>query len=237
MTVGGHALRAADWSLGGLRLEGYPGPLPALGQAVDLKLSLPFQGFNVGFEAKGEVVRNDPATAMFAVRFAELGAREQEVMRHFIEELVRGSMSDVADTIQRIDLPVTPVSTAPDPNPSDQTPMKRWPVKTVFYSTLYGVLGLFVFSYVGMMAYTNIFRLEVDTAVISAPLVTVQAANEGHIQWTGYKPGDVVKAGDGAASGRQRAGAEHRFGRPRNPHQQGHTRIAAPPAGGGDEPA
>ena len=195
MTVGGHALRAADWSLGGLRLEGYPGPLPALGQAVDLKLSLPFQGFNVGFEAKGEVVRNDPATAMFAVRFAELGAREQEVMRHFIEELVRGSMSDVADTIQRIDLPVTPVSTAPDPNPSDQTPMKRWPVKTVFYSTLYGVLGLFVFSYVGMMAYTNIFRLEVDTAVISAPLVTVQAANEGHIQWTGYKPGDVVKAG------------------------------------------
>ena len=188
-------MRAADWSLGGLRLEGYPGPLPAPGQALDLKLALPFQGFNVSFEAKGEVVRNNPADAMFALKFTELGAREQELMRHFIEELVRGSMSHVADTIQRIDLPLTPVSTAPDPNPKDQTPIQRWPIKTIFYSSLYALIGLFVFSYAGMMAYTNIFRLEVDAAVIAAPLFTVTAANDGHVNWQGYKPGDLVRAG------------------------------------------
>jgi len=195
VTVGGHCLRAADWSLGGLRLEGYPGAIPAPGDDLDLKLSLPFQGFDVSLQAKGEVVRNDPAKGMFALKFTELGNREQELMRHFIEELVRGSMSDVADTIQRIDVPVTPVSTAPDVNPKDVVPVNRWPLKTIFYTALYALLGLFVFSYVGMMAYTNIFRLEVDAAVIAAPLVTVSSPTEGHVLWTGYKPGDLVKAG------------------------------------------
>ena len=195
VTALGHTLRAADWSLGGLRLEDFPDPVPAPGTDLQLKLALPFQGFDVGFDAKGEVVRNDPATGMFALKFTELGEREMEVMRHFIEELVRGSMSDIGDTIQRIDLPVTPVSTAPDVNPKTAVPVSRWPIKTIFYSGLYAVLGLFVFSYIAMMGYTNVFRLEVDTAVISAPLVTVQAPNDGHVMWTQYKPGDVVKAG------------------------------------------
>ncbi len=195
VTYGGETLRAADWSLGGLRLEGFGGAVPAPGAIVDLKLSMPFQGFDVAFAAKGEVVRNDPATGMFALRYTELGEREQELLRHFIEELVRGSMSDVADTIQRIDLPVTPVSTKPDVNPGAVVPVNRWPVKTIFYTALYSVLGLFVFSYIAMLGYTNVFRLEVDSAVISAPLVTVQAPNDGHVMWTSYKPGDVVKAG------------------------------------------
>ena len=195
VTVGEHCLRAADWSLGGLRLEGYPGPLPAPGDDLDLKLALPFQGFDVSLKAKGEVVRTDPSKAMFALKFTELGTREQELMRHFIEELVRGSMSDVADTIQRIDVPVTPVSTAPDVNPKDMVPVGRWPLKTIFYTSLYGFLGLFVFSYVAMMTYSNIFKLEVDSAVIAAPLVTVQSPTEGHVVWTGFKPGDLVSAG------------------------------------------
>ena len=195
VTYAGETLRAADWSLGGLRLEGFGGAVPAPGDFVDLKLSMPFQGFDVAFAARGQVVRNDAEKGMFALRFTELGEREQELMRHFIEELVRGSMSDVADTIQRIDLPVTPVSTKPDVNPGEVVPVNRWPVKTIFFTGLYSVLGLFVFSYIAMLGYTNVFRLEVDSAVISAPMVTVQAPNDGHVMWTSYKPGDVVKAG------------------------------------------
>ena len=156
VTYGGETLRAADWSLGGLRLEGYGGAVPAPGDKIALKLSMPFQGFDVAFAATGEVVRNHPANGMFALRFTELGERELELMRHFIEELVRGSMSDVADTIQRIDLPVTPVSTAPDVNPGAVVPVSRWPLKTIFYTGLYSVLGLFVFSYIAMLGYTNV---------------------------------------------------------------------------------
>ncbi len=112
--VGGHQLRATDWSLGGLRIDGYTGELPMAGAELPFHLTLPFQGFDVSFDIKAEVVRTNPAEKMFAVRYTEIGERERELMQHFIEELVRGSMSDVEDTIQRIDVPVTPARLEPD---------------------------------------------------------------------------------------------------------------------------
>ena len=69
VTCNGERLRAADWSLGGLRLEGFPAAVPDVGTEVALRLTLPFQGFDVSFDIKAEVVRNAPATGMFAVRY------------------------------------------------------------------------------------------------------------------------------------------------------------------------
>jgi multidrug resistance efflux pump len=193
--LGGHSVRAADWSLGGLRVEAWPGAAPAVGQQLALRLSLPFQGFDVAFDVAAEVVRLDPAKRMFAVKYLELGQREAELMRHFIEELVRGSMVEVTDTIQRIDVPITPVSTAPDSSPKDQVKVSRWPLKTILYTAFYLTLGIAVFGYTVVMAWSNIFRMEVQTAVITSPLVTVQAPGDGHVMWTQYKPGDAVRAG------------------------------------------
>lgn len=122
---GEHTLRATDWSLGGLRVDGYPGPLPSPGETLDLHLSLPFQGFDVSFTCQAEVVRNDPGTRMFAVQYTVLGERERELMQHFLEELVRGAMSDVQDTIQRIDVPVTPASLEPSKPRTAAMPLRR----------------------------------------------------------------------------------------------------------------
>ena len=194
---GGHHTRAADWSLGGLRIEKFAGVLPEPGHEIELSLMLPFQGFDVSFTAKAEVVRRDPATQSFAVRFTVIGERERELMQHFIEELVRGSMSDVEDTIQRIDVPVTPASLEPDgPKLVKGTPVKRFPMKTIVMTGLYLVLGMIVFGYAGMLAYTNFYRMEVQTAVISAPVETVTAKADGRIELSHVKPGDQVKAGD-----------------------------------------
>ncbi len=139
VTVDGHRLRATDWSLGGLKIDDYPGEIPSLGAEVLLHLTLPFQGFDVSFDAKSECVRSEPATRIFAVRFTVLGERERELMSHFIEELIRGSMVNVEDTIQRIDVPVTPAALQPDVSPTSQLPIRRWPVKTVVMTTFYGV--------------------------------------------------------------------------------------------------
>ncbi len=192
----GQKFRAADWSLGGLRVEGFPGDLPAIGAELALQLTLPFQGFNVTFDAKAEVVRFDQAARMFAVRFVELGERERELMGHFIEELVRGSMSDVEDTIQRIDVPVTPASLTPDASPVKALPVRRRPTKMIVMSSIYAVLGLIVFGYTALILYSNIYRLEVQTAVIAAPIETVAAQAEGRVLLPGKRPGDRVRAGD-----------------------------------------
>lgn len=195
--VDGHQLRATDWSLGGLRIDGYPGDLPVAGAELAFHLTLPFQGFDVSFDVKGEVVRTNPADKMFAIRFTEIGERERELMQHFIEELVRGSMSEVEDTIQRIDVPVTPARLEPDSKKIPHNmPVRRWPVKTVVMTTVYALAGLVIFGYAGLLAYSNFYRMEIQTAVITAPIEAVTAQGDGQVLLTGLKPGDTVKAGE-----------------------------------------
>ncbi len=195
VTYAGQRLKAFDWSLGGLRVDGLTGELPVVGSEIPLQLTLPFQGFDVTFEVLGEVVRREPEKSLLAVRFKQIGERERELMTHFIDELVRGSMMNVEDTIQRIDVPVTPASLQPDVNPLKKVPVKRWPVKALIMSSIYGVLGIAVFGYTALLSYSNFFRIEVQTAVITAPVETVSAQAEGRITWTAAKPGDDVRAG------------------------------------------
>lgn len=194
----GHAARAADWSLGGLRVENFEGRVPATGTEIPLELTLPFQGFDVRFKVEAEVVRTNPAEGMFAVRFTQIGERERELMQHFIEELIRGSMVDVEDTIQRIDVPVTPASLQPDlPKAQDsQVPVRRWPVKTVVMSGVYLALGVIVFSYAAMLGYANLFRIEVDSAVIAAPVETIVANADGKVELGDIVPGADVRTSD-----------------------------------------
>ena len=195
--VDGTRLRASDWSLGGFRLDGYPGDLPTAGSEKQFHLTLPFQGFDVSFDVKAEIVRAGGETKSVAVRFTEIGERERELMQHFIEELVRGSMSDVEDTIQRIDVPVTPAKLEPDAkNLPSNLPVRRWPVKTLVMTGIYGFAGLVIFGYAGLLGYSNFFRMEIQTAVISAPVERVTAQVDGQVQWAKVKPGDEIKTGD-----------------------------------------
>ncbi len=196
VTIGGHTVRVSDWSLGGLRVDDFPGKLPVKNRKIELHLSLPFQGFEISFSVQSKVVRTDPKSGMFAVQFVDLDERERELMEHFVSEIIRGSMVEVEDTIQRIDVPVTPVSTEPDPNPEREMPSWRRPMRTLFFSAFYIVVGFFVFSYVGLMLYANFYRLEVQSAVISAPIETVRAQFDGRISWTAFRPGDPVRKGD-----------------------------------------
>lgn len=190
-------MRAADWSLGGLRIDNFEGTLPRVGAELSLNLTLPFQGFDVSYTATAEVVRVFPANKSVAVQFIELGERERELMQHFIEELVRGSMSDVEDTIQRIDVPVTPASLEPDNKPIDlNVPVRRMPTKTLVMTGAYLVLGMFIFGYAGVLAYANFFRMEIQTAVITAPVESIESVVDGRITWANYAPGDAVRAGD-----------------------------------------
>jgi len=187
--------RATDWSLGGLRLDQFSGDLPSVDSEVSLTLSLPFQGFEVVYPVRARVVRIVEETSTFAVEFTELGERESNLMEHFIESLIRGSMMPVEDTIQRIDVPVTPVSTQPDANPANQMPVRRWPVKTIVMTGLYMTLGLFIISYVGLMIYANYFRLEVETAVVTIPMETSVTHVDGMVLKVEAKENDAVYAG------------------------------------------
>ena len=73
--IGERVHQASDWSLGGFCIERYRGELPAAHTPLDCTLSLPFQGFNISFEARAEVVWRDEKTRTVGVRFLDMGDR------------------------------------------------------------------------------------------------------------------------------------------------------------------
>ncbi|MEZ5854190.1 MAG: HlyD family efflux transporter periplasmic adaptor subunit [Hyphomicrobiaceae bacterium] len=119
-------------------------------------------------------------------------------MSHFLEELVRGTMVDAEDTIQRIDVPVTPASLEPDKPLSQRhnVPARRWPLKLIVMSSLYAIVGMMILGYTAFLLYSNFYRLEVRTAVISAPVETIVASTDGRLDLAAVKAGDPVRAGD-----------------------------------------
>ena len=192
--INGTSQRVANWSLGGFRIDAFEGDVPAVGQALECSCTLPFQGFSISFKSEAEVIRRHGATS-FAAQFRHLGERERALMAHFVEELVRGSMVPAEDTIQRIDVPITPVSTDPNINPAHGTPVRRRPFRALGLTALHVVLGGLVVGYAATLLYTHFYRMEVETAVISAPLELVAAQGDGRIGQVLVQQGDAVGAG------------------------------------------
>ncbi len=182
--------------LEGLTIPAYPGTLPNTGTTHTLRLTLPFQGFDIGFDTPATVAAGGAFENAVHFEFTDLGARERDLMSHFISELLRGSMVPVDDTIQRIDVPVLPVQTTPDAPPPGLKSAISQPVRAAGMTALYGTVGLLTFGYLGSLFYHAMFKLEVPTATVSAPIETVTAQGEGYATLTALKAGDVVKEGD-----------------------------------------
>jgi multidrug resistance efflux pump len=188
--------KASEWSLEGFRIVG-----PGLSQHANdarqtLHITVPFQGFDVGFDAVCDVTVDPIDADVLVARFVDLGNRERELLSHFVEELLRGSMVSVRDTIQRIDVPVMPASLMPETAPMGLQSRLTATRRSLAMTTLYGLLGLGIFGYLALMLYASIFRMEVQSAMISAPIESVAAQAEGHALWGQFKPGDIVKSGD-----------------------------------------
>ena len=191
----GESLFATNWSLGGLRLDNLPQTLPPVGSVLELKLELPFQGFDIAFDVKARVVRTATETGTIGAQFVELSERANDLMGHFIEDLIRGKMATIEDTICRIDVPVTPISTKPDANPAEDVPVRRWPIKTILMSTFYIIFGVCVFAYLGFLIFSYTTRMEVTSAVVTAPLVHVAMPMDGQIIPLALETGVEVKRG------------------------------------------
>ena len=192
--------RVRDWSLSGFTVDADAGTWPN-GLERSVKVTLPFQGFEVSFDAPIRVVESNPCEGFFAADYVSLGSRERELLRHFLDELVRGSMTDVRDTIHRIDVPVAPLSTMPEPSTADAahsasgSPIARRLSPRVMMGA-YAALGALVFGYLGYLTFSTLFRFEVETAVLSTPADSIAAQGDGFVTLASFRPGDAVKQGD-----------------------------------------
>jgi len=193
----GRRYTAVDWSLGGFNVSSWDrwNDDLKIGDTLPWKFELPFQGFMIAFDVVAVVVRIDPKTDLFACQFVGLDQRQTELMNHFIEQLIRGAMTPLKDTILRIDSPVTPVSTDPRPSPLQQLPVSRYPMRMLMMSLLYVSLGMGLFSLLTMTVYENFLSLKVDTAATSAPLESIVSLMDGRITKVSSRIDEQIAAG------------------------------------------
>lgn len=151
------------------------------GYLFDCIIHVPFQNFDISFKAEA-VVEGYTKYGELRATFMNLGEREESILSFFLEELIRGAMTVIDDVIVHIDRPVELVST--EDNETGQTGVTKtraFSPKLFIMSTLYFLVGLFVLSYVYLLIQDNFFRLEVETAVVNAPLETIYASQDGKI--------------------------------------------------------
>ncbi|NQZ81885.1 MAG: hypothetical protein HRT52_12800 [Colwellia sp.] len=189
-------LPAFDWSLGGLCVGGYQGDWIEVQEKVSLILELPFQGFQISFDVSGVVIRNEQSTQSLFIEFVDLPERSFDLMNHFVDDLIRGKMATIDDTICRIDVPVTPISTSPTPNPTDKIPLHRIPIKTIMMSFFYISLGLFVFGYLALIFYSNLVSMEIATSVVSSRIQTMSMPVDGILKPINLSVGARYKEGE-----------------------------------------
>lgn len=183
LTIDKRHYSAVDWSLGGFRVRDWDrwNDGIKIGDQLSWKFELPFQGFMIAFDVIAEAVRINPETGHFACRFVDLNERQKELMNHFIEQLIRGAMIPLKDTILRIDSPVTPVSTKPNASPVEQLPVSRIPLRMLMMSLFYISLGLGLLGLLTLTLYENFLTLKVDTATTSVPVETIVSLVDGRI--------------------------------------------------------
>jgi len=179
----GQHYTAVDWSLGGFRVsdwDRWDNELKA-GDPLSWKFELPFQGFMIAFDAVATVVRIDSDLRQLACQFKDLDGRQTELMNHFIEQLIRGAMTPLKDTILRIDSPVTPVSTEPNASPLEQLPASRIPTRMIMMSLVYIMFGMGLFSLLLVTVYENLLSLKVNTAATSTSVESIVSLVDGRI--------------------------------------------------------
>lgn len=195
VTINGNEYTAVDWSLGGLRVTDYDQPAKR-GDRISLTLSIPFQGFHVAFDTDADVMRANIDSGDLGLKFVDLTDRARELMAHFLDELIRGSMGTAGDTIRRIDLPVTPTDIERLRDEARKVPVRRQRLRSIVIGTLYIVLGAAVVTYLAFAIYANMLRLEVTSAVLAAPMQTLSAPADGVLVSMGKIENDAALLGE-----------------------------------------
>lgn len=187
--------RTRDWSIGGIGLYINNAKQPKIGREFTLKISLPFQGYDIQFSADTRVVRFDEKARLVGLEFIDLPQRSRDLLAYFSEDLIRGHMGTFEDSICRIDIPVTPISTQPTTGHISDTPVRRLPFKTVFMTLAYVIFGMAIFGYLGLLLYSNFFRLEVKSSVISTEMRIIKMPVDGFINAEDLEVGAQIKVG------------------------------------------
>ena len=191
--VEGKTYKTENWSVGGLSLDNYHREVP-VGETIDLKILIKFQGFNVGFDAKAKAISQNKNK--LRLKFIDLSDRSKNILQFFSQNIISGQMIDVEDAIKRIDIPINLQEDNIDQARKDKPPFLRLPFKTMFFTIFYLTAGLLLFLYLTLVIYSNFVHMKIESAVVSAPIETIVSPFEGVVTKLYVEKNNLIKEKD-----------------------------------------
>lgn len=189
--VNGTVVDTADWSLGGVRIEGYLGTEPV--DRMEIGISIPFQGYWISANAQVKLIRYEKSKGVLALEFVDLPERTQELLEYFSKGLMSGEMGGLEGAIRRLDSPVTPVDIKIKKSVKETT--VRYHVMRWFRYAIYVALGIVLTGYVGNSVFERIWLLEVTSASVVSPTEQVKSPSNGVISSLLVSPGQEIEKG------------------------------------------
>lgn len=192
--VDGKTYKAADWSMGGFRLEAYDGPLRE-GDIFTPEISIDFRGFHISFRQEAKVVRmGAEGGGTLAVAFHDMKAENLELLKYFSEGLLGGEMASFQDAIRRVDMPVTPVEMELVEEATEM-PLKR-SLRRILIALAYIIIGGALLIYIAVTLYSNFWRIEVESGVVCAPTEPLVSPVSGIFEQLIIAPDRSIKLGE-----------------------------------------
>lgn len=189
--VEGKTFKAADWSMGGFRIDGYDGPLRQ-GDLFTPEVSIDFRGFHISFRQEAQVVRASEGS--LAVSFHDMKPENLELLKYFSEGLLGGEMASFQDAIRRVDMPVTPVEMELVEE-ATEVPIKR-SIRRILIALAYIIIGGALLLYIAITLYSNFWRIEVESGVVCAPTEPLVSPVSGIFEQLIIAPDRSIKLGD-----------------------------------------
>jgi multidrug resistance efflux pump len=186
--IGGAWYPTVNWSLGGFKIDGIRESAQP-GNQLRIHFRIDFQGFGITFDTRAEVVRMEGTS--LAAKFIKLGERESELLRQFVAATLGGQMVPVAGVVRQIN---RPVANLPVANERQSAPRKS-AVRRFVIASLYILVGLATAAYALLTVAGMVTRINIETAVTSAPLEQVVSTDVGTIRELYVQPGSDIRAG------------------------------------------
>ncbi len=190
----GARLDIVDWSPGGLRVAAVPARLLAMGGG-SVRVSLPTEGVPFVFDAAVRVVRVGEGEA--GLRFEDLPASIGERLYTFGRGAPPAAPSVGAPGEGE---PGGSSRVAPATAPRAPTPEKvavpQGPWRPPLRSVVYVVIGTLLAIYIVHALYERVWRIQVDTASLIAPMAQIVSPADGVVEELRVSLGERVAEGD-----------------------------------------
>jgi multidrug resistance efflux pump len=188
--IGKKIFHTKSWSLSGFRLVNFRADrVDIVGKTFPATLIVNFRNFNISIDTIAAVKEYAPDLQEMEAEFKILKEEHKELLRYFIQAIASGEMTSIDNVIRRVDMPVE--------SPSIKIPTNEVPTRKslMSMSSLYWLLGLMLLGYLLFSWYSSSYRMEVNSAVVSRKILTVQSAVAGTIKNLAIKTGDSVQPG------------------------------------------